>query len=195
MIDAFPLQWPVHVPRTPAAKRVWGSFQVTPERATTDLLHEVRRSGGRGLVISTNRPLRRDGLPMQSAREPDDPGVAVYFARKGQNICIPCDTFDKVWKNIRAISLSIADMRGPESRGCAAITDQAFTGFLALPAPTGRKWFEVLGVHSGATADEISAARKSLARFHGQDGDRMQEINAAHDEGMSILRATKGSQA
>jgi hypothetical protein len=139
MIDIFPLQWPAHVRRTPSHKRACGAFQVTPDRAVKDLVHEVRRSGGTGLVISTNRPVRRNGMPLVSSREPDDPGVAVYFTRKHQNICIPCDSFDRVWKNIRAISLSIADMRGPESRGCAAITDQAFTGFLArLPELRGK---------------------------------------------------------
>jgi hypothetical protein len=187
MTDAFPLQWPAHVPRTAPHKRVPGSFMVTPDRAVKDLLDEVRRSRGTGLVISTNRPLRRDGLPMASAREPDDSGVAVYFARKGQSICIPCDTFDRVWKNIRAISLSIGDMRGPESRGCAAITDQAFTGFAALPAPGSLAWWTILGLTASATAEEITAARRKFARELGADHPRMAEINAAHDEGMKLL--------
>lgn len=187
MIDAFPLQWPAHVQRTPPQNRAWGGFQVTPDKASKDLVAEVQRSGGTGLVISTNRPVRRDGMPMASAREPDDPGVAVYFTRKGQSICIPCDSFDRVWKNIRAIGLSIRDMRGPESRGCAAITDQAFTGFAALPAPGSIPWWTILGVDRNATAEQINSAWKAKARELGAIGNEAAraELNVARDTGLS----------
>lgn len=188
-VDKFPLTWPDHVPRTPPQNRSQGSFIVTPDRATQDLLKEVRLARGTDLIISTNIPTRKDGLPYAGVKDPVDPGVAAYFKRKGKLICIPCDSFDRVWKNIRAIGLSIADMRGPEARGCAVLTDQAFTGFLALPAPAARRWYEVLGVGSGATAEEISAARKRLARDHAHLPVTMAEINAAHDEGMAIRRA------
>lgn len=187
-LDAFPLQWPPHIRRTPESARNWGGFQVTPDRATRDLLEEVRRSGGSNVVISTNRPVRKDGMPMQSAREPDDPGVAVYFRRKGRDICIACDAFDRVWKNIRAIGLSIRDMRGPESRGCAQITDQAFTGFAALPHPgavdeTGRMpWWVILDVPPDASPDDIRAAYKGRAR---EAGGATVELNAARDTGLS----------
>lgn len=187
--DRFPLVWPDHIPRTPWQNRVSGNFQVTPDKATQDLLKEVRLARGTDLIISTNVPIRRDGLPYATAKEPADPGVAVYFTRKGKMICIPCDSFDRVWKNIRAVGLSIADMRGPEARGCAVLTDQAFTGFLALAAPTGRRWHEVLGIPSGASMDIISQARKQAARQPGMDATKLSEINAAHDEGMAIRRA------
>jgi hypothetical protein len=185
-VDAFPLCWPHHVPRTAPERRISGSFMVTPGQAMEELVKEVRLSGGRDLILSSNVPLRRDGLPYANAREPADPGVAVYFTRKGQQVCVPCDSYDRVWKNIRAIGLSIKDMRGPEMRGCAAITDAAYTGFLALPAPTARRWHEVLNVPPGASVDVISQARKQAARQPGAD---MAEINAAHDEGMAIRRA------
>lgn len=187
MIDAFPLQWPAHVKRTKPSYRLGGNFQVKPDQAARDLVVEVQRSGGSGLVISSNRPARRDGLPMQSAPEPDDPGVAVYFTRKGQSICIPCDSFDRVWKNIRAIGLSIRDMRGPESRGCAAITDQAFTGFAALPAPGAIPWWTILGVSQTATPDEINAAFKAKARELGATGNEAarSDLNVARDKGIA----------
>jgi hypothetical protein len=194
-VDAFPLCWPHHVPRTPASKRIEGTFMVTPGKAMEELLKEVRLSGGTGLVLSTNVPLRRDGLPYANSRDPEDPGVAVYFTRKGQQVCVPCDSYDRVWKNIRAIGLSIKDMRGPEMRGCAAITDAAYTGFLALPAPTGRPWWVVLGVSVSASVEEISEAHKGLVRLMvltGSVGDREDELaalNIARDEGLAIRRA------
>ena len=194
-IDAFPLQWPQHVARTPAQKRAWGGFQVTPGRATDDLVKEVFLSGGKDLIVSSNVPTRRDGMPYSNAREPDDPGVAVYFTRKDKQICIPCDTYDRVWKNIRAIGLSIKDMRGPEMRGCAAITDAAFTGFLALPAPAAtppeEPWWEVLGIPRHTSALVIDAVWKRMMRdlpAIGSDWAR-QRLNVARDAGLEELKA------
>jgi hypothetical protein len=195
MIDAFPLQWPHHVPRTDPARRIGGSFMVTPGKAMEELVKEVRLSGGTGLILSSNIPLRRDGLPYANAREPADPGVAAYFTRKGQQVCIPCDTYDRHWKNIRAIGLSIKDMRGPEMRGCAAITDAAYTGFLALPAPgaapQARNWWEVLGIPRHTSELVIDAVWKRLMRdlpTIGSDAQR-QALNIARDEGLAELRA------
>lgn len=193
MADAFPLQWPPHVKRTPIHKREWGSFQVTPNTATKNLLDEVRRSGGTNAVISTNRPARLDGLPRAGAREPEDSGVAVYFTRKGKTVCIPCDTYDKVWKNIRAIGLSIKDMRGPEARGCAQITDQAFTGFTALPSPdtafempSRKSWFDVLDVKHNATIEVIEAAYKAKARTATET--ELYDLNAAKAAGLTAQK-------
>lgn len=192
-VDAFPLQWPMHVQRTPAERRVAGSFMVTPNKAQEELVKEVRLSAGRDLIISSNVPLRRDGLPYANAREPGDPGVAVYFTRKGQQVCIPCDTYDRHWKNIRAIGLSIKDMRGPEMRGCAAITDAAYTGFLALPAPAQvRGWWEVLGIPRHTSETVIDAVWKRLMRdlpAIGSD-ERRQILNVARDEGLAELKAS-----
>ena len=86
--------------------------------------------------------------------------MAVYFERKGQCVCICCANFDRVWRNARAISLSLKDMRGPEKRGCAEITDRAFT---ALPSPEMRKhWWEVLRVERNVSVETIQQAYKNL---------------------------------
>lgn len=189
-VDAFPLCWPQHIARTEPSRRAWGGFQVTPDIATQELVKEVKRSGGRNLIISTNRPVRQDGLPRAAAREPDDPGVAVYFERKGKRICIPCDTYDRVWKNIRAIGLSIGDMRRPEARGCTQITDQAFTAFVALPPPGDKPWFEVLRVSPDAGPKEINEAYRKLARDLANRGDEIQlrELNVAREQAMEMVQ-------
>jgi hypothetical protein len=197
-IDRYPLTWPLHVPRTPAPKRIAGSFMVTSDKAMEELVKEVRLSGGTGLIISSNVPLRRDGLPYANAREPDDPGVAVYFTRKGRQVCIPCDTYDRRWKNIRAIGLSIKDMRGPEMRGCAAITDAAYTGFLALPAPgapQAQGWWMVLGIPRPSDPTDINAAYRDRVRAlmmsdtNGTNEDELQRLNVARDEGLEEAEA------
>lgn len=181
--DAYPLQWPAGIRRTPDQDRRRGSFQVSAASATQSLVDEIARSGGHDVVISSNLPVRRDGLPYANAREPSDPGVAVYFTRKAQLLCVPCDAFDRVWKNIRAVALSIKDIRGPEARGCAVIADQAFTAFVALPPPSIRPWREVLKEHSDDPA-KIQAQYKKLAAFYFQNGDQqsLAELNAARDQ-------------
>lgn len=193
MTQAFPLQWPAHIKRTPDYKRQWGGFQVTPDKASRELKQEVSRSGGSNLVISSNAPVRRDGLPYARHAAVTDPGVAVYYMRKGQQVCIPCDAFDEVWKNIRAIGLSIRDMRGPESRGCAAITDQAFSGFTALPNPDHvKQWWDVLGLEPNAGRSAINTAWKRLRKERHPDAPggstaAFQELQAAYEQG---VRAT-----
>lgn len=193
--EAYPLQWPPHVPRTPAHKQKWGSFQVTPGEAQNQLVDEVARSGGSHLVLSTNIPLRRDGLPYANHRQPEDPCVAVYYMRKGKQVCIPCDAYDKVWKNMRAIGLSIRDMRGPEKRGCAAITDQAFSGFTALPPPdaepTERSWHEVLKVDRDADTDAVEIAWRVLRRkLHpdapGGSTEAFQQLQRAYEQAKAV---------
>ncbi len=52
-------------------------------RARDDLVAELRRFGAKDVVLSTSVPLRLDGLPLAAARQPDDPGVAVYFSLTG----------------------------------------------------------------------------------------------------------------
>jgi hypothetical protein len=170
---------------------------VTPGKAMEELIKEVRLSGGTGLVLSTNVPLRRDGLPYANSRDPEDPGVAVYFTRKGQQVCVPCDSYDRVWKNIRAIGLSIKDMRGPEMRGCAAITDAAYTGFLALPAPNAPPvaqpwgWWTTLGIPRNSTGTEVHEAYRALMRALGANGndEARQALNVARDAAIEELRA------
>ncbi len=87
MESAYPLQWPQGRQRTPAGKREWGRFKGHPSDIAVGLREEIERMGGRMAVISTNKRVRRDGLPYASDREPEDPGVAVYFERKGDRVC------------------------------------------------------------------------------------------------------------
>lgn len=133
-------------------------------------------------------PVRRDGGINASASKPTDPGVAVYFVRKNQNLCFACDRYNEVWKNLRAIQKTIDAMRGIERWGSAELLDRAFTGFAALPAPGIRNWWEVLGVNRDAMPEEIKARFRELAKRHhpdnGGSADMMAEINNAYQEGI-----------
>jgi hypothetical protein len=76
-VDAYPLCWPVGRPRTQYPKR--SRFETTFSLARDCLMQEIRMLGGKDPVLSTNIPLRRDGLPLANHRMPHDLGVAVYF--------------------------------------------------------------------------------------------------------------------
>lgn len=150
MSQAYPLHWPTGWPRTEPVKREQSKFNTTVPRALDFVTDEVRRLGGKNLVISSNCTL--------GSYRPDDPGVAVFFAYQGINAAIPCDRWRKVEDNLHAIAKTIEAMRGIERWGAKHMLKAAFTGFAALPAPgkaSARGWREVLGV----AADERNRQR------------------------------------
>lgn len=189
MTDAYPLSWPEGWPRTPYWKRESGSQfgRWTYKTAAEGLLAEVRRLGGRSIVISTNIPLRRDGLPLASARTPDDPGAAVYFGWNKKPIVMARDAFHRTEHNLRSLALAIAGLRQMERHGGAKMLEKAFEGFVALPPPGQTlPWWTVLGVRPEATPEQVDAAYRELARRHHPDvssdgGSMMAAINAARD--------------
>lgn len=185
-ISAHPLTWATIYPRTPKHKREAARFEVNFSTARNDLLNELRLLGAKNVVISSNVPVRQDGLPYARPKEPDDPGVAVYFQIKDKNYALCCDRWLKVRHNLRAIGLHIAAMRGMERWGVGNV-EQAFMGYQALPpAVSERNWWEVLGVSPKASDDEVKEAYRKLARQHhpdyGGSSDKMAAINAAYEQ-------------
>lgn len=169
VIEAYPLCWPHGRPRTGRYNRQRAKFDVTFARARDDVSHEIELLTGRyawmikeaNLIISTNVALRRDGLPLAGQRQPDDPGVAVYFTYKKRPMCFACDRWDKIEDNMRAIAKTIEALRGVARWGTGDMMEAAFTGFTALPAPStpAGTWREILGLHPGERdADVIRSA-------------------------------------
>lgn len=187
-ITAFPLCWPPHGKRTRYPER--SNFETTLGKAIKDLQEEVGRLGGRDLIISTNMPVRRDGIPYANASQPADKGVAVYFSYKQKPMCFACDRWNRMEDNMRAITKTIDALRGIERWGSGSMVEQAFTGFVALPAPTA--WWQTLGLKDNkATREDIERAHRKLAMANhpdrGGDGERMADINAARDQGLAQL--------
>lgn len=184
-VASYPLYWPLQHPR--AQRRGVARFVVDFATARNQLVGELHRLGARDVVMSTNIPIRRDGLPMVPDREPDDPGVAVYFVRKGKPFVIACDNFTKVRWNLRAIGATLEALRAIERHGTTSMMDQAFSGFAALPAITPpRSWREVLGIPPGpCDLETVRARHRELARtLHpdvGGDATAMTEVNVAFE--------------
>jgi hypothetical protein len=147
------------------------------------LIHEIRLLGGKLPVLSTNIPLRLDGLPYANHRQPDDKGVAVYFTLKAKQMCFCCDRWDSISDNVQAIRKTIEALRGIERWGTGDMVQQAFTGFIALP---GNSQWDMLGLKAGSSIAEIETAyREKAKRCHPDAGgshDQMARLNEARDE-------------
>lgn len=164
-----PLSWPTGRTRTPPHKRQRPKFKVGTFAQTRDeLLAELRRHSATGIVLSTNVELRGDGLPYSGRRNPEDPGVAVYFTRKGKHLAFACDQWVSVEENMRAIADVIACIRTIERRGTGEMVDSAFLGFQALPAaPRKKPWYIVLDSNPETDPANVEAYYRELSkRFH-----------------------------
>jgi hypothetical protein len=182
VIEAYPLTWPISRPRMRWPER--SRFTTTLGAAIKAVQGEVSRLGGMNLIISSNLPLRRDGIPYANASQPTDRGVAVYFNYKKRPMCFACDRWQKVEENMWAIAKTIDALRGIERWGSGQMVEQAFTGFLSLPAPE-QPW-QTLGLTtSNPSPAEIEEAHRRLAMKHhpdrGGDSETMGRINAARD--------------
>jgi hypothetical protein len=188
-VEAFPLAWPVGRPRTPPQHRKRALFKRTMDQARRDACDQVRMAGGSGVVVSTNIELRRDGFPMSGRRQPDDIGVAIYFTdRRGQQLCIACDRWDSLAGNMAAVASTIEAIRSIERWGGQQASDQAFSGFAALPPAvhhrTGQPWYVVFGCQAHTPTDAVLDLYRQLARERhpdrGGSEQTMSELNDAY---------------
>jgi DnaJ-domain-containing protein 1 len=194
MIYHFPVQWPDGWPRH-QTHRI-GHFKVGYDQALRDLGQELKRLGVESAYISTDRPLRADGRP-RSGVQPDTPAVAVYFVRKGKQLCIPCDKYQTVRDNIRAIGVTLESIRRMKRYGTSEMVDATLSGFAALPenvSPNAgsRPWYDVLEVSPNASLEVIKASfRAKAAQTHpdapGGSTAAFQEVKRAYDQGMETV--------
>ena len=160
-VQAFPLQWPLGYKRNLPGQRIFSNFKQTPEKAQLFVRKEIERLGAGHLIISTNVPVRKDGyLYNDMMREKlDDPGAAIFCQVAGEQVSMCCDQYRTVWENLYALGKSIEAIRAIERYGSSEFLRRVFTGFKELPEQTtGRPWWEVLGVHRSASAEEIRQA-------------------------------------
>lgn len=193
MKEAFPLNWPTGYKRTPSHQRTWSRFDQTMGKAQKFLRDEVVRIGGSGLIVSTNLRVRQDGglYAADLDKKMEDPGVAIYFKRKGKDVSLCCDTYLKVWENIYALGRTISALRQIERDGVSDFLDRTFTGFTAIPesiVTAYKPWWEVLGVKETASKEEVKDAYRKLVMQHhpdkGGDAAKFSEIKNAYEQAM-----------
>ncbi len=168
-ITAYPLAWPLGWRRTAPGQARRSKYEVTLEKAYDALLATLGRMSARGVVVSTNLPLRRDGSRpyMSSVSEPMDRGVAVYWQDGKTPRVMACDAWVTVRENVRAIGLTLEALRAIERAGATELLERAYTGFAALPTSTQeRHWSDVLNVpREGATIELVETAYKLAAKL------------------------------
>lgn len=193
--DAYPLCWPAGRRRITWPNRSrFGDVSFAKARDT--LVHEIELLGGSKVILSTNIPLKLDGMPYANRNQPQDKGVSVYFTFNKKPMVFACDEWDKIEHNVWAIAKTIEALRGIKRWGSGDMLERAFTGFTALPAPATKKhWREVLGFMGGVKVEQttLKDKRDSLAFVHHPDrggtSEAMAEINRAFEEAVEDLRA------
>lgn len=149
-------EWPVaptRFPKSSAFKAKWSQ--------TLDLLErELNHLSARDVIIEGYfefSQIRNDGWPKSLAR-PSRPGVVLDFEipKKGR-MAMPCDTYDHWESNLRAIALTLKNLRTIQRYGVTTERQEQYTGWLKLPA--------------ASAADELTEHVKTLYRFAGRNGD------------------------
>lgn len=179
--NAYPLTWPDGFPRSQRRER--GAFKTTLPNALKNVEGSLRlfasdsRKKLEGVVLSSN-------VTLGSSR-PVDPGVAVWFTWDGLGICIAVDRYETVEANLQAIHHILEARRVELRHGTLALVRATFRGFIALPAPAGKKhWTEVLMVPADASGADIEAAyRRERSKAHpdkGGDAARFDAVEKAY---------------
>ena len=196
MALGYPLDWPVGWKRYASHQRTSSDYRVDFQTARDDLMRSLKLMNAKNVVSSSGIPLRIDGLPYASHRDPEDPGVAVYFdirlGREWKSQVIACDRWSRVRENLRAVGYAVESMRTIRRCGASEILERAYSGFSALPSEAGqralRAWWDVLGVSVGCGKDDVKAAyRARAASLHPDKGgtnEQMQELNRAYNEAL-----------
>lgn len=172
--SAYPLYWPAGRPRS-ATRKTNYSFRTSFASARDNCLREIKLLGGTDVIISTNVRTNKQGIPAGvewGHQLKADNGVAVYFTRKGKEMCFACDCWVHVQDNMQAIALTIAALRGIARWGTGDMMEAAFRGFAALPGigqTSGVTWWKTLGVTINATPDQVREAYRQLIKKHHPD--------------------------
>ena len=195
--EAFPLCWPAGFAKTNSQERArfksTSGFGVIRDR----LLHELSLMGAREVILSTNIPVRNDGLPYAKYAEPWDSGVAVYFKQDGKDAVLACDKWKRVQHNVHALALTVEAMRGLDRWGASEILARVFTGFAALPAPREamRSWREVFRYQASYTPTraELDSDYRMLAKILHPDmaegsAAAFAELQSAYETGKAVVK-------
>ncbi|MFP1683385.1 DnaJ domain-containing protein [Alloalcanivorax sp. C16-1] len=205
--SAYPLHWPEGWRRTRPQDRVRANFssrqdtgasyrtkrKLTINEGTTRVLDALRKIGvgDWNVIVSTNMPVRGDGLPYSNRREPEDCGAAVYWRTdSGQAYqCIAIDQYDRLADNLAAIGGTLDALRAIERWGGAAILERATAGLKELPSSASNAagaWWVVLEVDHNANPNDVRAAyqrrRKQTHPDHGGNAAQFSAVQRAWEQ-------------
>lgn len=184
MTQAYPLHWPLGLPRT--TSRTSSRFSTTVHQAVNNVMDELRRFGNDSsrrvtdIVISANVTL--------ADQRPKDPGIAVYFRWDNIDCCIAVDRYTKAEENLQAIAKVIDAERTKLRHGGLNIVRASFRGYAALPPPKGpdgqlaKPWWMELGFNEVPTvADAEGRYRELVKSAHPDRGGDAARFNVLTD--------------
>lgn len=196
----YAIEWPEGFDRTPPSERrpYPGGFEVTRTRAFDSILEECEKMDVVNVEVQTAAPhtAKHPHRPYKD-RDPEDPGVVVYFDREGQRYAVPCDRWDNLRDNARAIALYLDSKRAIERYGVATVDTEMSTQ--ALPSGDDEEAIvvaegevqaphEVLGVAEDAPEAVIrGAARQLKAEYHPDRGGDEAEFRRVVDAEQQLL--------
>lgn len=209
----YPLDWPPNVPRTryrETSAFAKGRGFTAARDGVYKQLDMMRVSH---VVITSNLPLRANGVPYSAGPGAiSDPGIAVWWVKKGTEHAIACDRWKTCVENMRAIEKTLEAIRGIARWGSAEMVDRAFAGFAALPpgsgtesgvafVPESRTWRQIFGLDiepwtSLPPADLLAIARtrhrEQIKKAHPDRGGKLEDavlLNAALEAAEAELKS------
>ncbi|QLK25123.2 J domain-containing protein [Natrinema zhouii] len=189
------LEWPDGFERTPAGDRdpYPHGFRVSRTRAFDNVLEELRKMDARNVQVETAAP-HTQAQPHRpyADRDPDDPGVVVYFERDGRQFAVPCDRWNNLRDNAQAIAKYLNAKRALERYGVQTVESEFSTQ--ALPSADGdavtppEPPHEILEVAPDADDGVVQAAARAKKKEHHPDrgGDREQFQQVVKAEGAML---------
>lgn len=126
--------WPGE--RTKSPKR--GTFKVSWGKILNDLERELNYLKAHSIMIFAGFQafqIRADGWP-KGGSAPIDQGIVLQFESKHGTLKYACDTYDHWHQNLRAISLTLDNLRAVDRYG-ATKTGEQYKGWKSLPEQPG----------------------------------------------------------
>jgi hypothetical protein len=189
-MKAYPLHWPEGWERAATRKSAkfgknvpgkgFVQLAVADSAARVNAELEQMDIAYDDIIISSNVQPRLDNRPRSGQKEPDDVGVAIYWKNaQGEWQCMALDSYDRVADNLAAIAATLEAFRAIKRHGGASILNRAFKGFVALPEPSRRAWWIILGTEETANEKEVEQAyRRMRSRAHPDNGGNEEWFNA-----------------
>lgn len=194
-ISAYPLSWPDGYTRS-GRQEYNNRYKkgLTFAEARDSLLEELRLLNAQNIVISSNIPLRIDGLPKSSYKKINDTGVAVYFNLHKSSRVLCCDHWKSEIHNAWSIAKTVNAMRLISRCGVSEMLERAFYGFHAIPEKLQKTPYEFLGLNEYSTNQELLNAYRQLAKMYhpdaGGNSKDFQDLNEAWEQ-IKALRDIK----
>lgn len=153
---------PIHRwPQAETRNRKPSRFRASWGNTLKLLQRELRQLRARNVVIQLDlreNQLRLDGYPYANAR-PSSPRVILSFETSDGAYSYPCDTWSSWEDNVRAIALTLENLRSIERYGVTKHREQ-YAGWKALPSAGGS---DATMTTEAAAEFVVAAGRNGLA--------------------------------